>query len=236
MTPELAEKLSMQRGKYYEFGTHETEYPVFKQTTNVDKSITHNLQQERECGDHDHRLVKKCNINTVSRDNILKKTTHLRDKSIESFHACAAKVLEIKRVKKEWNDRQAKMREAGLSKKETEQLKKENTKMKILEELKKEGGPFTNADEIDQYMAREDISETAKQKRMKNEVKYARDSTRSIPAAGILFRIMKKDNVTQKQITMSADEFAENLKIVLGKKESRGEVSMEDFLLALWDN
>ena len=85
---------------------------------------------------------------------IVKKTTKLR--------ACAAKVLEIKRVKKEWNDRQAKMREAGLSKKETEQLKKENTKMKILEKLKKEGGPFANADEIDQYMAREDISETAK--------------------------------------------------------------------------
>ena len=77
--------------------------------------------------------MKKCNINTVSRDNILKKTTKLRDESTESFRACAAKVLAIKRVKKEWNDRQAKLREAGLSKKETEQLKKENTahKMKI---------------------------------------------------------------------------------------------------------
>ena len=180
--------------------------------------------------------VRKCNINTVSRDNILKKCTKLRDESTESFRAFAAKVLEIKRVKREWSDRQAKMREAGLSKKETDQLKKENTKMKILEKLKEEGGPFTNADEIDQYMARKDIDETAKQKRMKNEVKYARDSTRSIPAAGILFRIMKQDNVTQKLITMSALEFAENLKVVLGKKESRGEVSMEDFLLALWDN
>ena len=131
VTPELAEKLSMQRGKYYEFGTHKTEYPVFEQAVNVDKSITHNLQQERECGDHDQRLVKKCNINTVSRDNILKKCTKLRDESTESFRAFAAKVLEIKRVKREWSDRQ-KMREAGLSKKETDQLKKENKKMKIV--------------------------------------------------------------------------------------------------------
>ena len=28
---------------------------------------------------------------------------------------------------------------------------------------------------------------------------------------------------------MAADEFAENLKVVLGKKESRGEVSMKTF-------
>ena len=48
-------------------------------------------------------------------------------------------------------------------------------------------------------------------------------------SAGILFRIMKKDSVTQKQVTMAADEFAENLKVVLGKKESRGEVSMKTF-------
>ena len=89
------------------------------------------------------------------------------------------------------------MREAGLSKKETDQLKKENTKRKILEELKKEGVPFTNSDEIDLYMAREDITETAKQKRMKNEVKYAHDSTRSIPAARTLFRIMKTDEITK---------------------------------------
>ena len=54
---------------------------------------------------------------------------------------------------------------------------------------------------------------------MKDEVKYARDSTRSIPAGRILFRIMKKVSVTQKQVTMAADEFAKNLKVVLGKKE-----------------
>ena len=71
---------------------------------------------------------------------------------------------------------------------------------------------------------------------MKSEVKYARDSTCSIPAAGIFFRIMKKYSVTQKLVTMTANEFTENLKAVLGKKESRGDVSMEDVLLALWDN
>ena len=108
--------------------------------------------------------------------------------------------------------------------------------MKILEGLKVEGGPFTNAEEIELYMARDDISESMKQQRMKNEVTYARDSTRSIPAAGILFRIMKTDELTKKRRTLTAKEFAANLNVVLGKKNSRGEVSMDDFLLALWDN
>ena len=65
--------------------------------------------------------------------------------------------------------------------------------MKILDELKRDGGPFTNAESIEIYIGRQDISEEEKQKRMKNEVTYARDSTRSIPAAALLFRIMRTE-------------------------------------------
>ena len=234
--PELADTLSMQRGKYYGFGTHEPEFPVFEQAEHVNKGITHNLQLERECGDHDHRLGKKCNISTVSRDNIIKKCTRLRDESSESFRACSAKVMKIKKIKEDWNERQRQLREAGLSAKESAQLAKENRKMKILQWLKSVGGPFTNAEEIAEYMLRDDISESIKQQRLKNEVTYARDSTRSIPAAGILFRIMKTDEVTKKRRTLTAQEFAANLTNVLGKQNSRGEVTMDDFLLALWDN
>ena len=232
MLPQLANTLSQQRGIFYEFGTHEPQYPVFEQAPNVDKSITHNLQLERECGDHDHRLIKKCDVDIVSRDNILKRTTVLRDNTSESFRTTAANVLKIKQVKDEWNDRQAKLKAAGLSAKESTQLNKENRKMKILAELKEEGGPFTCAEEIDDYMASE-ADEAKKQRRMKNEVVYARDSTRSIPAAGILFRIMKVDS-NGKRRTLTADEFAENLKIVLGKQNTRSEVTMDDFKLALW--
>ena len=43
-----------------------------------------------------------------------------------------------------------------------------------------------------------EIDGEAKQMRMKNEIIYARDSTRSIPAAGVLFRIMTTDPTTKK--------------------------------------
>ena len=102
MLPELAETLFIQRGEFYGFGTDESEFPVFEQAVHVDKGRTYNLQMERECGDHDNRLIKKCNISTVSRDNIIKKFTGLRDESSEIFRASLSrKVKVIEEIKKQ---------------------------------------------------------------------------------------------------------------------------------------
>ena len=102
MLPELAETLFIQRGEFYGFGTDESEFPVFEQAVHVDKGRTFNLQMERECGDHDNRLIKKCNISTVSRDNIIKKFTGLRDESSEIVRASLSrKVKVIEEIKKQ---------------------------------------------------------------------------------------------------------------------------------------
>ena len=98
--------------------------------------------------------------------------------------------------------------------------------------MKNKNGPFTCAEEIDEYMG-SDIDPKVKQKRMKNEIVYARDSTRSIPAAASLFRIMKVDQNGNRR-TLTADEFAENLRIILGKQNQKSDVTMDDFKLALW--
>ena len=88
--------------------------------------------------------------------------------------------------------------------------------MKILNILKEDGGAFTSAEEIDEYVE-STIADQIKQQGTKNKVTYAQDSTRSIPAAVTLFRIIKTDPITKKRRTLTACEFAENLKIVLGK-------------------
>ena len=75
--------------------------------------------------------------------------------------------------------------------------------------------------------------EEKRRKRMKNEIVYARNSTKSIPAATVLFRIMKNDG-NGKRRTLTSEEFAENLKVVLGKKNDKCDVTMDDFKLALW--
>ena len=154
-------------------------------------------------------------------------------KVFEGFRASSArKVKAIKEIKEQWNDWQAKLETAGLSTKESMQLAKENRQRKVLNILNKDGGPFTGAEEIDEYMESK-IADQIKQQRMKNDVTYTRDSTRSISAAVTLFRIMKTDPITKKRITFTACEFAENLKIVLGMQNSRTEVTMDNFLLAL---
>ena len=75
----MADVLAQQRGKYYGFGDAPKEFYVFDQAENVDSAPTHNLEQERQCGGHDNRLHKKVNLQAVSRGNILKLTTKLRD-------------------------------------------------------------------------------------------------------------------------------------------------------------
>lgn len=44
MLPQLANCLSQQRGIFYSFDTHESQCNVFQQVESVNKSITHNLQ------------------------------------------------------------------------------------------------------------------------------------------------------------------------------------------------
>ena len=145
MLPRLGEVLSQQRGIFYGFGTHESQFPVFEQSPKVNQAITHNLQLERECGDHDQRITRKGNVAAASRDNILKRTVNLRDESNESFRVPAKTVEKVKKVLNEWNSRQEKLKAAGLSAKESTQLLKENRKMRILSSLKEDNGPFTCA-------------------------------------------------------------------------------------------
>ena len=50
-------------------------------------------------------------------------------------------------------------------------LGKERKKLLMLEELKQDSGPFTNAEEVEKFLLRE-ISEREKQARLKKEVKF----------------------------------------------------------------
>ena len=105
--------------------------------------------------------------------------------------------------------------------------------MKQLDYLKKEGGPFTTCDEVDEYLAKENINIKMKKKRMKMEVQYSRDSSLSLPKNNPVFRIRKKKakGSVQKLQDLSPQEFGENLKILISKKfaSMNRNVSIETF-------
>ena len=110
--------------------------------------------------------------------------------------------------------------------------KLEQNKVNTLPRLKKCGGPFTDAEEIDEYMnSLTDLR--AGQSRMRDELTYARDSSRAIPRTSPFLKMMTTDTATGKRRLKTAAEFAVSLKILLGRQTNRKMISNEDFESAL---
>ena len=194
---ELANVLAMLHGKYYDFGECEREFFVFEQADNVDNTPVHNLQMDCQCGDTDHRLKKKPNLNTGSRGNILKETRDLRKTDSSGDFR---KMEQIDKLTVDWNARQKSLRAVGLSKKESALVHTENRKLTILERLKKQGGSFTSVEQIDTYLHTTDNLKV-KAKRMQDEVTYARDASVSLPRTSTLFKIFGTEKGQRKLLT-----------------------------------
>ena len=65
--------------------------------------------------------------------------------------------------------------------------------------------------------------------RMKTEIVYYRDSSRSLPRASLLLKIMTVDAVTKRRRTMTAEEFAVNLRTLLTRTNTKTKVTIEGF-------
>ena len=74
-------------------------------------------------------------------------------------------------------------------KKQEISLVKERKRLNLLEELKVNSGPFTNSDEVDNFLNDSMINDKDKQKRMKKEIQFARDSSTTLPKVSPLFKI-----------------------------------------------
>ena len=103
--------------------------------------------------------------------------------------------------------------------------------MNILERSKEKGGPFTSSEEVDLYINLNIDESKKKVSRMRDEVTYARDTSVSLPKSSPLFKIFK--TTEGKRSLMSVEDFGHNLKILLGKKDQRTSVTLEDFRNAL---
>ena len=82
----------------------------------------------------------------------------------------------------------------GSDEKREEAMVYELKKIASLQKLKEQGGPFTSAEEVDTYLS--DLDETnkkEKQKRMKLEISYARDTSTLLQKVDPLFKIRKVD-------------------------------------------
>ena len=62
-------------------------------------------------------------------------------------------------------------------------------------------------------------------------VDKGRDTSSSLPKSNPVFRIFTTENKKRKMLTV--DQFANNLKILLGKKKQRNSITLGDFQNAL---
>ena len=96
----------------------------------------------------------------------------------------------------------------------------ERKRLIMMEGLKSSGGPFTNAEEVEQFLGDTSITDKDKQKRMKREMQFARESSITLPKVDPLFKIQ----VTQpnkKRRDKTAAEFGDSLMSYLGRKAER---------------
>ena len=190
MLPELATTLARQRRDYgLNSDKFPAQYPIEEQAKNINDTPTNNMDMERMMGLSDHRLKKLQTLGAASRSIILKKTRALRESRKQTNFRSFRQQVEDRREKEvEWNTKMAeKTKDEAVRKQETA-LGQERKRLLALEKLKMMEGPFTNAEEVEEYLQRE-IPEKEKQARMKKEVQFARDSSTTLPRVDSLFKI-----------------------------------------------
>ena len=128
-------------------------------------------------------------MGAASRSIILKKTRALRESREQTNFRSFWQQVEYKREKEvEWNAKIAEKTKEEAVRKQEAALGQERKRLLLLEKLKEVQGPFTNSEEVEEFLARE-IPEKEKQARMKKEIQFARDSSTTLPKVDSLFKI-----------------------------------------------
>ena len=80
---------------------------------------------------------------------------------------------------------------------------------------------------MDNYLLTTDDNLKTKTNRMRDEVAYARDTSSSLPKNSPVFRIMTTEGGRRKLVT--PEQFAQNFKVLLGKRNQRNNQRNADF-------
>ena len=215
--PGLQTVLARQRRDYGLSEEFPAEFPVFDQCANPDDTPVNNIAMERQCGTVDYRLHKLRKLTAVSRSMTLAHSQEVRDGRESTFRTYKEQVQAVKVLTMEWKEKIKEKLAKGADMKHIVAQTKERKRLDILDELKESGGPFTSAEEVQVFLQMEDISEKDKQKRMKKEMRFARESSTTLPSADPLFKI-QVTLPNGKRRDKTAIEFGESLKVFLGKK------------------
>ena len=126
-------------------------------------------------------------------------------------------------IKAKWKVKQKDLQEINLN----NLLHVEKRKLANLDSIRAQGGPFSSAEEIDNYLLTTDDNLKTKTNLMRDKVTYARDTSSSLPKNSPVFRIITTEGGKRKLPT--PEQFAQNLKLLLGKRNQRNNIKLADF-------
>ena len=178
MISKIADGFDVQRGAIFGFDTHadddtgslvKVSDATEKEMEELDKTTVHNLAEERSVGSVNNELKVRGerNLECVSRKLVLNKSFDLIKKNPKYFLKFRKPAQAVSALK--WKEKMKVMENEASVDKDTHLDSVNNTD---LEFLKSEGGPFTTADEVQEFMKQKDSKEI--NQRLYVEVRYAK--------------------------------------------------------------
>lgn len=234
--PKLADGFQKQKGDIFSFGECDqaAEYSVeHMDSEKLEKAPVHNLAAERSVGFVNYELSRRGakQLGSASAAQVKAKSADLIEQctsgSFKAYGRLAKKGARIPEIMQAWTVKQEELRKKGLEDKEIANLAVDKRRNQDLDKLKAMGGPFTSAAEVDQYTSSTDVDESDKVQRLYMEIRYARDTSLSLPKTSDLFRLMKD----HRKLPLAT--YAVNLKLYLDNITCNTAVTLDDFINAM---
>ena len=195
LLPKLGKGFARQRGKSFGFGDtplSEAGITKFDQEKLKDAPIS-NLDSERSVGSINYELKIRGakQLKTASAALVKSKCPsqlNPSEKLDKRFFKMTESGGELPTILKKWEERQKELLKKGMEEKEIANINVDQQRNSDLQKLIELQGPFTSAQEVEVYMARDDIGEQDKGKRLYLEVRHAKNSSISFPRVSEIFR------------------------------------------------
>lgn len=235
LIPRLQSGFSKQRSEWFGFDEHTRGTSILARYNQekLKKAPIHNIKSEQSVALANFELSRRGpnHLAAASRAIVCGKNADLLDRQPpEKFREFASLVGQGGKVPEiigEFKAKQTELENASLAAKTNATASLERRRFKDLAALQSFGGPFVSSADVDRYVADPEISAKEKQDRLYKEVRFARDSSMSIPRNYDIFKLRKKYR------PLPYEEYACNLKIYLDNVSTNASVTMDDFSRAL---
>ena len=194
LLPKVAKGFARQRGESFGFGDtplSEASIGKFDQEKLKVAPIS-NLDSERSVGSINYELKIRGakQLRTASAALVKSKCSiQPSGKLDKKFFKMTESGGELPTILKKWEERQKELLKKGMEEKEIANINVDQQRNSDLQKLIELQGPFTSAQELEVYMARDDIGELDKGKRLYLEVRHAKNSSISFPRVSEIFRL-----------------------------------------------